>query len=115
MARTSPSRPKGRATTPTAARAPPTWPRSRRERPVVGLGDHRQVARRCGALQPGYTVSEMSVQHNEYLDQYVVTYGDQFNNIIIRTFDRPEGTWSSPTVLIGQQTGGIYAPMMHPW
>ncbi|MBX7432031.1 DUF4185 domain-containing protein [Mycobacterium sp. Y57] len=69
----------------------------------------------CGALQPGYTVSEMSVQYNEYLDQYVVMYGDQFNNIVIRTSDRPEGTWSDPTVLIGQQNGGIYAPMMHPW
>ena len=25
------------------------------------------------------------------------------------------GDWSAPTVLMGQQGGGIYAPMMHPW
>ena len=68
-----------------------------------------------GRFDPGYTVSEMSVQYNEYLQKYVVMYGDQFNNIVIRTADTPEGEWSDPTVLIKQQNGGIYAPMMHPW
>ena len=43
------------------------------------------------------------------------TYGDQFNNIVMRTSDRPEGGWSDATVLMGQQSGGIYAPMLHPW
>ena len=43
------------------------------------------------------------------------TYGDQFNNIVLRTADRPEGTWSAATVLMPQQNGGIYAPMMQPW
>jgi hypothetical protein len=27
----------------------------------------------------------------------------------------PQGTWSSAKVLMRQQNGGIYAPMMHPW
>lgn len=69
----------------------------------------------CGGTKPGYTVSEMSVQYNEYLQKYVVLYGDQFNNIVMRTSDRPEGGWSDATVLMGQQSGGIYAPMLHPW
>ncbi|MGP4055019.1 DUF4185 domain-containing protein [Mycobacterium sp. 4D054] len=69
----------------------------------------------CGSTKPGYTVSEMSVQYNEYLQKYVVLYGDQFNNIVMRTSDTPEGTWSDATVLMGQQSGGIYAPMLHPW
>ena len=69
----------------------------------------------CGVAKAGNQVSEMSVQYNKQLDKYVVLYGDQFNNIVIRTSDTPEGTWSSATVLMPQQPGGIYAPMMHPW
>jgi Domain of unknown function (DUF4185) len=69
----------------------------------------------CGVANPGNQVSEMSVQYNQTLKKYVVLYGDQFNNIVMRTSDTPQGTWSSAKVLMGQQTGGIYAPMMHPW
>ncbi|BBX20163.1 hypothetical protein CRI77_11820 [Mycolicibacterium duvalii] len=69
----------------------------------------------CGATKPGNSVSEMSVQYNEYLGKYIVLYGDQFNNIVMRTSDTPEGQWSDVTVLMGQQSGGIYAPMLHPW
>lgn len=69
----------------------------------------------CGVANPGNQVSEMSVQYNKQLQKYVVLYGDQFNNIVMRTSDSPEGTWSSAKVLMGQQNGGIYAPMMHPW
>ncbi|CAN3130917.1 DUF4185 domain-containing protein [Mycobacterium sp. smrl_JER01] len=69
----------------------------------------------CGSTKPGYTVSEMSVQYNQYLQKYIVLYGDQFNNIVMRTSDTPQGAWSDATVLMGQQNGGIYAPMLHPW
>ena len=69
----------------------------------------------CGVANPGNQVSEMSVQYNKSLKKYVVLHGDQFNNIVMRTADRPEGTWSTAKVLLGQQSGGIYAPMMHPW
>jgi Domain of unknown function (DUF4185) len=69
----------------------------------------------CGVANPGNQVSEMSVQYNKSLNKYVVLYGDQFNNIVMRTSDTPQGTWSSAKVLMGQQSGGIYAPMMHPW
>ncbi|MDZ4264939.1 MAG: DUF4185 domain-containing protein [Mycobacterium sp.] len=65
--------------------------------------------------QPGYTVSEMSVQYNEYLQKYIVLYGDQNNSVVMRTADTPAGAWSEATVLMRQQNGGIYAPMMHPW
>ena len=63
----------------------------------------------------GNTVSEMSVQYNKQLNKYVVLYGDQFNNIVIRTSDTPQGTWSTAKTILRQQNGGIYAPMMHPW
>ncbi|MGW0159649.1 DUF4185 domain-containing protein [Mycobacterium sp. NPDC003323] len=69
----------------------------------------------CGVGKAGNQVSEMSVQYNKTLGKYVALHGDQFNNVILRTSDRPEGGWSAPTVLMGQQGGGIYAPMMHPW
>jgi hypothetical protein len=69
----------------------------------------------CGVANPGNQVSEMSVQYNKSLNKYVVLYGDQFNNIVMRTSDTPQGTWSSAKVLVAQQNGGIYAPMMHPW
>ncbi|WBP95316.1 DUF4185 domain-containing protein [Mycolicibacterium neoaurum] len=69
----------------------------------------------CGVAKAGNQVSEMSVQYNKTLGKYVAMHGDQFNNIILRTSDRPEGGWSAPTVVMGQQGGGIYAPMMHPW
>ncbi len=69
----------------------------------------------CGVANPGNQVSEMSVQYNKQLNKYVVLYGDQFNNIVMRTSDTPQGTWSPAKVLMAQQTGGIYAPMMHPW
>jgi hypothetical protein len=69
----------------------------------------------CGVAKAGNTVSEMSVQYNKSLNKYVVMYGDQFNNIVIRTSDTPQGTWSPATTILNQQNGGIYAPMMHPW
>jgi hypothetical protein len=69
----------------------------------------------CGVANAGNQVSEMSVQYNKQLKKYVTLYGDQFNNIVMRTSDTPQGTWSAAKVLMGQQPGGIYAPMMHPW
>jgi hypothetical protein len=69
----------------------------------------------CGVANAGNQVSEMSVQYNKQLKKYVTLYGDQFNNIVMRTSDTPQGTWSTAKVLMGQQSGGIYAPMMHPW
>ncbi|MDT5326634.1 MAG: hypothetical protein QOF25_3786 [Mycobacterium sp.] len=69
----------------------------------------------CGVANAGNQVSEMSVQYNKQLKKYVTLYGDQFNNIVMRTSDTPQGTWSTARVLLGQQPGGIYAPMMHPW
>ncbi|MCV6980397.1 DUF4185 domain-containing protein [Mycolicibacterium pulveris] len=69
----------------------------------------------CGVARTGNQVSEMSVQYNEHLGKYVVLHADQFNNIVMRTADRPEGAWSGAKVLMTQQNGGIYAPMMHPW
>jgi len=63
----------------------------------------------------GGNVSEMSVQYNEYLDKYVVMYGDGLNNIQLRTADTPEGPWSDPIMVASSiQYPGLYAPMIHP-
>jgi len=63
----------------------------------------------------GGNVSEMSVQYNEYLDRYVVMYGNGANSVILRTADTPEGPWSDPiTVATSFQYPGLYAPMIHP-
>jgi hypothetical protein len=63
----------------------------------------------------GGNVSEMSVQYNEYLDKYVVLYGNGANNVILRTADTPEGPWSDPITIATSATyPGLYAPMIHP-
>ena len=63
----------------------------------------------------GGNVSEMSVQYNEYLDKYVVLYGNGANNVILRTADDPTGPWSDPvTIATSVQYPGLYAPMIHP-
>ncbi len=77
----------------------------------------QQVAGACGALSrgPGSTTSEMSVQYNAYLKKYIAMYTDQNNSVVMRTSDLPQGAWSYAKVLMNQQPGGIYAPMMNPW
>ena len=63
----------------------------------------------------GGNVSELSVQYNDYLDKYVVLYGNGANNVILRTADTPEGVWSDPvTIATSFQYPGLYAPMVHP-
>jgi hypothetical protein len=86
-----------------------------RNDPTKATAVFGQDAGACGVANPGNQVSEMSVQYNKSLKKYVVLYGDQSNNIVMRTSDTPQGTWSPAKVLMGQQSGGIYAPMMHPW
>ena len=42
-------------------------------------------------------------------------YGNGQNNVILRTADTPEGTWSAPvTVATSFQYPGLYAPLIHP-
>jgi len=63
----------------------------------------------------GGNVSEMSIQYNDYLNKYVVLYGNGSNNVILRTADSPEGPWSDPvTIATSVQYPGLYAPMIHP-
>lgn len=89
------------------------WYKNQPAKATAQFGAPEQGA--CGAVNPGVQVSEMSVQYNKQLKKYVALYGDQFNNIVMRTSDTPQGTWSAAKVLMNQQQGGIYAPMMHPW
>jgi hypothetical protein len=91
---------------------PAGWYKNQPSKATAAFG---QDAGACGVGKPGNQVSEMSVQYNKQLNKYVVLHGDQFNNIVMRTSDTPQGTWSSAKVLMAQQPGGIYAPMMHPW
>ena len=65
---------------------------------------------------PNGDVSEMSVQYNEYLDQYIVLYTDSSASVVMRTSARPEGSWSEPQALAtSAEYPGLYAPMIHPW
>ena len=91
---------------------PAGWKKNNPSAATPVFGEDRGA---CGVGNPGNQVSELSVQYNKQLKKYVVLYGDQFNNIVMRTSDTPQGTWSGAKVLIPQQPGGIYAPMMHPW
>ncbi|KIQ18992.1 DUF4185 domain-containing protein [Rhodococcus sp. MEB064] len=62
-------------------------------------------------------VSELSVAWNDYLQKYVMLYGDETQgSIVARTAVNPEGPWSGPTTLLGrgETVGGIYAPYIHP-
>lgn len=62
-------------------------------------------------------VSELSVQWNDYLGQYIAMYADEpAGEIMLRTADRPEGPWSDATTLIESgDISGLYAPYIHPW
>jgi hypothetical protein len=92
---------------------PAGWYKNQPAKATAIFGGAEQGA--CGATKPGSQVSEFSVQYNKTLKKYVAMYGDQSNNIVIRTSDTPQGNWSEAKVLMTQQPGGIYAPMMHPW
>lgn len=62
------------------------------------------------------SAGELSVQYNTYLNKYVMMYADSTNNIVMRTADQPQGTWSAPVTLTTSiQYPGLYAPMMDPW
>jgi len=71
-----------------------------------------------GGLPTGGNVSEMSVQYNEHLDRYIVTYTDGGNSVVMRVSDSPQGSWSNSTTLVRNtgigQSSGMYAPMIHP-
>jgi hypothetical protein len=58
----------------------------------------------------------MSVQYNPYLKKYVMLYANSSNNVVMRTSDTPQGTWSAPKTLVtSAKVPGLYAPMIHPW
>lgn len=62
-------------------------------------------------------VSEMSVAWNDYLQRYVMMYGNEEQlALVARTAENPEGPWSAPTTLLNplETAGGIYAPYIHP-
>ncbi len=62
------------------------------------------------------SAGELSVQYNSYLNKYVMLSTDGNNNVVMRTADSPQGTWSPGTTLVTSvQYPGLYAPMIHPW
>lgn len=63
-------------------------------------------------------VGEMSVQYNDYLQQFLMLYTNgASNDVVARTAPAPQGPWSPEHVLVRAQQipGGIYAPFLHPW
>lgn len=68
-------------------------------------------------IVPG-PAGEMSVQYNDYLQQYLMLYTNgASNDVVARTSPTPQGPWSPEHVLVRSQQipGGIYAPFLHPW
>ncbi|HEY9312642.1 DUF4185 domain-containing protein [Williamsia sp.] len=62
-------------------------------------------------------VSEMSVAWSDYLQRYIILYGNELEGrMVIRTAEHPEGPWSSAKTLFTslQLGGGMYAPYVHP-
>ncbi|AWK71891.1 carbohydrate-binding domain protein [Rhodococcus oxybenzonivorans] len=61
-------------------------------------------------------VSELSVQFNEYLGQFVAMYTDAGNSVVMRRSDRLESGWSAPEVLVSSRdVPELYGAYMHPW
>ncbi|SEC92998.1 protein of unknown function [Rhodococcus jostii] len=61
-------------------------------------------------------VSELSVQFNEYLGQFVAMYTDAGNSVVMRRSDRLESGWSEPEVLVSSRdVPELYGAYMHPW
>nr|WP_238559094.1 DUF4185 domain-containing protein [Rhodococcus rhodnii] len=64
---------------------------------------------------PG-TVSELSVQWNDYLGKYVAMFTDPVRGLVIRQADDLEGPWSGmQTLLNGALLPSLYDGFMHPW
>ncbi|MDG3010245.1 DUF4185 domain-containing protein [Rhodococcus sp. D2-41] len=60
-------------------------------------------------------VSEMSVQYNSYLGQYLAMY-TQNASLVLRQSPSLTGPWSPPRVLVpANAMPGLYGGFMHPW
>ncbi|MBS7547051.1 DUF4185 domain-containing protein [Dietzia massiliensis] len=60
--------------------------------------------------------SEISTMWNEHLGKYTAMYSQGYNSVVLRTADRPEGPWSTPTTLVDySMLPGVYGAFMHPW
>jgi hypothetical protein len=62
-------------------------------------------------------VGEMSAQYNTYLKQFLMMYGKDSGDIVVRTAPAPEGPWSPEQMIVSaaETPGGVYAPYLHPW
>ncbi|KAA0017370.1 DUF4185 domain-containing protein [Antrihabitans cavernicola] len=61
-------------------------------------------------------VSELSVQYNDYLGQYIALYADQANNIVMRKSASLTGPWGPPeSILGGNEIPQLYGAYIHPW
>lgn len=60
-------------------------------------------------------VEELSVAHNEHLDQFVLLTSMASGVVSMRVADNPEGPWSAPQTLVDRRMfPNAYAPMIHP-
>ncbi|RWA15481.1 hypothetical protein MBRU_10550 [Mycolicibacterium brumae DSM 44177] len=77
------------------------------------------VANNPGAAAPiaDGQVGELSAQYNTYLRQYLIMYGNEAGDVLLRTAPAPQGPFSPPQMVVSaaQTPGGAYAPYLHPW
>jgi hypothetical protein len=65
-------------------------------------------------LTPGGPVGELNAQF--VAGKVVLTYVESGLGAVALVSDRPDGTWSDPTVLVGRaRSPAQYAPSVHPW
>nr|WP_305095374.1 DUF4185 domain-containing protein [Prescottella sp. R16] len=61
-------------------------------------------------------VGEISVQYNDYLQQYLMLTTDDRNSVVMRRAPTPEGPWSAPETLVdGTELASMYGGYIHPW
>ncbi|WP_422336104.1 DUF4185 domain-containing protein [Rhodococcus sp. (in: high G+C Gram-positive bacteria)] len=80
-----------------------------------GKGWVKATAAAATPVIPG-PVSELSVQYNEHLGQFVAMYTDVGNSVVMRRSDRLESGWSAPEVVVSSRdVPELYGAYMHPW
>jgi hypothetical protein len=62
-------------------------------------------------------VGELSVMWNEYLQRWMMTYGDeQGGRIVIREAKELWGPWGPPLSLVSSSSySGLFGAYLHPW
>jgi hypothetical protein len=66
------------------------------------------------ALVVDDTVGELAVQHNEYLDRWIMAYLKEGEGVVLREGLTPWGPWGEPKLAVSaKEHPGLYAPFLY--